>query len=188
MRSFFVMMLVSLCGSGMAQAVEYSQVLPGESRVQFAYTQMGVPMDGSFGKFQAQVHFDPAQPAHASAQIDIDIASIDTGSAEANSEVLGAVWFDAKTHPRASFVASGMQALGGARYLASGQLTIKGHTQPVQVPVTFQAPGARGVFEGTLDIKRLDYAIGTGEWADVSAVADEIRIRFHIVVQSATHK
>lgn len=187
MRQSLVAMLL-LLSSGLVQAVDYSQVLPGESRVQFAYTQMGVPMDGSFGKFQAQVHFDPARPAHASAQIDIDIASIDTGSAEANGEVLGAVWFDAKTHPRASFVATGMQALGGARYLASGKLSIKGHTQPVQVPVTFQATGARGVFEGTLDIKRLDYAIGTGEWADVSAVADEIRIRFHIVVQSATRK
>ncbi len=187
MRRLFVTMLM-LLSSGMAQAMEYGQVLPGESRVQFAYTQMGVPMDGSFGKFQAQVHFDPARLAQARAQIDIDIASIDTGSAEANGEVLGAVWFDAKSHPRASFVATGMQALGGARYLASGKLTIKGHTQPVQVPVSFQTSGARGVFEGALDIKRLDYAIGTGEWADVSAVADEIHIRFHIVVQPATHK
>jgi polyisoprenoid-binding protein YceI len=44
------------------------------------------------------------------------------------------------------------------------------------------------VFEGTFNIKRLDYSIGEGEWTDVSAVADEIQIKFHIVVNASPSK
>jgi polyisoprenoid-binding protein YceI len=58
----------------------------------------------------------------------------------------------------------------------------------VTAPVTFQADGNRGVFDGSFNIKRLAYAIGEGEWADVSTVADEIQIKFHLIVLAAPVK
>jgi polyisoprenoid-binding protein YceI len=122
------------------------------------------------------------------ARIDIDVGSIDTGSAEANEEVVGKLWFNAKAFPTASFVSTGIKVLGGNRYQASGKLTLKGKTQDVSIPVTFQADGSHGMFDGAFTIKRLDYLIGEGEWTDVSAVADEIQIKFHIVVNAAPSK
>jgi polyisoprenoid-binding protein YceI len=169
-------------------AVEYKQVQTNESSIAFFYKQMNVPLDGKFGKFDAQVSFDPAKVAQAQAHIDINVSSIDTGSAEANEEVVGKLWFNAKAFPTASFVSTGMKSLGGDRYQASGKLSIKGKTLDVSTPVTFQAAGSRGVFEGTFNIKRLDYSIGEGEWTDVSAVADEIQIKFHIVVNASPSK
>lgn len=166
-------------------AVEFTQVDTKASTVTFFYKQMNVPMDGKFGKFSAQLAFDPAKPGKAQAKIDIDVASIDTGSAEANEEVLGKLWFNAKAYPVASFVSSGVKSLGGNRYEATGKLSIKGKTRDVVTPVTFQPNGASGVFEGAFAIKRLDYAIGEGEWTDVSAVADDIQIKFHLVVNAA---
>lgn len=169
-------------------AQEFNQVQTNESLVTFAYTQMSVPMDGRFNQFSAQISFDPAKIAKAQARIDINVASIDTGSAEANEEVLGKQWFNAKTFPTASFVSTGIKAVGGNRYQASGKLTIKGKTLDMVTPVTFQQTGAHGAFDGTFSIKRLDYAIGEGEWTDVSTVADEIKIKFHIVVNASTGK
>ena len=149
---------------------------------------MGVPLDGKFNKFAAQLSFDPSKLNKAQAKIDIDLASIDTGSAEANDEVAGKLWFDTKNHPAASFVSTGIKSLGGNRYEASGKLSIKGRTLDVKAPVNFQSIGNIGLFDGAFTIKRLDYAIGEGEWTDISTVANDIQIKFHLVVNAAPSK
>lgn len=169
-------------------ALEFKQVQTNDSAVTFGFRQMGVPLDGKFNKFAAQVSFDPAQLAKAQARIEIDLASIDTGSADGNEEVVGKKWFNVKDYPTASFVSTGIKALGGNRYQALGKLSIKGRTQDVAAPVTFQSDGKRGIFEGAFEIKRLDYAIGEGEWTDVSSVANEIQIKFHVVVNASPGK
>ncbi|OIR10632.1 protein YceI [mine drainage metagenome] len=174
--------------TGPALALEFKQVQTNDSAVTFGFRQMGVPLDGKFNKFSAQLSFDPAQLAKAQARIDIDLASIDTGSAEGNEEVVGKKWFNVKDYPTASFVSTGIKALGGNRYQAFGKLSIKGRTQDVAAPVTFQSDGKRGIFEGTFEIKRLDYAIGEGEWTDVSSVANEIQVKFHVVVNASASK
>ena len=169
-------------------ALEFKQVQTNDSAVTFGFKQMGVPLDGKFNKFSAQLSFDPTQLAKAQARIDIDLSSIDTGSAEGNEEVVGKKWFNVKDYPTASFVSTGIKALGGNRYQALGKLSIKGRTQDVAAPVTFQSDGKRGIFEGAFEIKRLDYAIGEGEWTDVSSVANEIQIKFHVVVNASPSK
>lgn len=185
-RLFQALTLLMLANS--ASALEYTQVQTNESTVTFGYKQMGVALDGKFNKFAAQLAFDPAKPAKAQARIDIDVASIDTGSEEANQEVVGKQWFNAKVFPSASFVSTGLKALGGNRYEASGKLTIKGKTLDVIAPVTFQSTGNKGTFDGSFTIRRLDYAIGEGAWADVDTVANEIQIRFHLVVNVSPSK
>jgi polyisoprenoid-binding protein YceI len=177
---------VALCSQ--ASAIEFKQVQIGESAVTFGYTQMNVPLEGKFNRFAAQLTFDPTKLAGAQARIDIDVASIDTGSEEGNDAVVGKPWFNAKAYPAASFVSSGLKALGGNRYEASGKLTIKGRTLDVKAPVTFQISGNRGVFDGGFNINRLDYSIGEGEWADLGTVANAIQIKFHLVVNAAPSK
>ena len=63
-----------------AHAVEYGKVQPDKSRIAFDYQQMGVAMQGTFGKFVSELRFDPAAPQSASARIEVDLASVDTGS------------------------------------------------------------------------------------------------------------
>jgi len=182
------LLILFMLAYSIASAVEFKQVLPGESTVAFGYTQMGVPLDGKFNQFSAQLSFDPARLDKAQAKIAIEVASIDTGSSEANEEVVGKAWFDAKAQPLASFTSTGIKALGGNRYEATGKLTIKGRTQDVKAPVTFQSSGNKGWFDGAFTIKRLDYAIGEGAWSDVGTVANEIQIKFHLVVTAAANK
>lgn len=186
MKTLFVIFFGLSCHS--ASALVFEQVQPNESSVSFAYKQMGVPLDGKFKRHNAQVSFDPAKLGSAQARIEIDLASIDTGSTEADEEVAGKKWFDTKRHPVASFIASGIKSLGGNRYEALGKLSIKGRTLNVTAPVTFQQNGSRGVFDGSFILKRLDYAIGEGEWTDTATVANEIQIRFHFIVNAAPNK
>lgn len=178
-------LLFVLLVCGQAQAVEYNQVQVKQSALSFGYQQMGVAMEAKFNKFAAQLSFDPARLADAQARIDVTLASIDTGLHDADEEVAGKLWFDTKAYPFASFVSTGIKPLGGDRYQASGKLTIKGRTLEVFAPVTFHSIGNRGVFDGSFNIKRLAYAIGTGEWADIGTVADDVQIKFHLVVLAA---
>jgi polyisoprenoid-binding protein YceI len=36
--------------------------------------------------------------------------------------------------------------------------------------------------DGSFPLKRLDYGIGSGVWGDTSVVADEVQVRFHLVL------
>ncbi|MDD4930138.1 MAG: YceI family protein [Gallionella sp.] len=168
-----------------AQALEFNQLQPAQSTMTFGYRQMGVSMEGKFNRFAAKITFDPAKLSSAAAKIEVYLASIDTGLAEANEEVAGKKWFDVGAYPVARFTSTGIKALGGNRYQATGRLFIKGRTLDVTAPLTFQLDGHRGLFDGSFIIKRTAYAIGTGEWADLDTVADDIQIRFHLVVTAS---
>lgn len=178
--SWLLMPLMLLSGAG-ALAANYARVLPERSAMEFVSRQMAVEVGGSFARFDAQLDFDPAHPEAGSARLEIDLASIDAGSADANDEVRGKAWFNVKEHPRARFVSESVKALGGDRYEVAGQLTIKGRTRPVSAPFTFRRDGDLAVFEGSFIIKRLDFGIGEGMWSDVGVVADEVSIRFTVV-------
>lgn len=185
MKASSFLLAALLLAGGSAQAIEYNRFLADRSRLQFVSKQMGVPVDGRFRRFTATLAFDPARPAAATASLELDLASVDAGSSEANGEVVGKPWFDVKAFPTARFVSSAVRPLAGGQYELSGKLTIKGRTQDVSAPFSFRQEGGNGVFEGAFVLKRLEFGVGDGIWSDVSAVANEVQIRFTIVAAPA---
>jgi polyisoprenoid-binding protein YceI len=163
-----------------AHAVVYTQVQPDKSGIEFSYSQMGVPMDGRFRKFSSQLSFDPAQPAAAKVAIDVDLASIDTGTPELDTEAAGKDWFNLKSFPTARFAATGVKPLSGNRYSVAGKLTIKGRAKDIVVPATFTAQGNSGVFAGQFTIRRGDFAIGEGAWSAFDIVANDVTVKFRV--------
>ncbi len=177
--------------TGMTQssmATEFNAVQADKSTITFAFKQMGVAMEGKFRKVDTRLTFDPAKPGNATAQIEIDLASIDTGSAEGNDEVAGKQWFNTRTFPTAKFLSTSVKSLNGNRYEVTGKLTLKGKTLDATAPFTFKQEGTSGVFDGAFTLKRLDYSIGEGPWTDVGTVANEIQIKFHVVASAVPAK
>lgn len=168
--------------SAPAMALEYGAVQPEKSSIRFVARQMGVPTEGRFARFGAQVSFDPAKPESGRARIEVDIASIDVGSTEANDEVKSKSWFNVKEIPAATFVSSRLRALGDDRYEAVGRMDIKGRAQEVVALFTARQEGASMVLDGSIPVRRLQYGIGEGMWSDVSVVADEVQVRFRFVL------
>jgi len=163
--------------ASVAQAATYTGVDTAKSRVSFRFQQMGVTMDGQFKKFVAQANLNTAQPAKATGRIDIDLASIDTGSSEADQEVVGKAWFHVAAHPRGSFVLQSFKPMGGDQYEVTGQLTLKGTTREVRAPVKLTP---QGVLSGSVAIKRGDFSIGEGMWAKFDVVANDITVLFNL--------
>lgn len=159
------------------QAATYTRVDTSQSRVTFRFQQMGVSMDGQFKKFVAQANLNTAQPAKATGRLDIDLASIDTGSSEADQEVVGKAWFHVAAHPKGIFVLQSFKPLGGDQYEVVGQLTLKGITRPVRVPARLTP---QGVLSGSAAIKRGDFSIGEGMWAKFDVVANDITVLFSL--------
>ncbi|MEQ1662421.1 MAG: YceI family protein [Thiobacillus sp.] len=176
----FLMAMVCAFVAHSSQAVEYRTVIPKQSAISFEFRQMGVGVKGGFMRFATQMTFDPAQPEAGRATIDIDLASIDAGSAEANAESAGKLWFNRSAFPKARFVSSQIQALGNNRYEMRGTLTIKGKSQPMSVPVSFKSGSPVATFTGSFILHRLDFGIGEGMWADLDTVANEVKVTFRL--------
>ena len=186
MQRFAFTFIAALACATAAHAVEFNQVQADKSQITFAYQQMGVAMDGSFKKFASQLRFDPARPQAATATIDVDLASIYTGSSEGDAEVASKTWFNTPAFPQARFQSTAVKALGPNQYEVAGKLTIKGVTQNVQMPVTIAKAGANLVASGILPIKRTAFKVGDGDWSDTSMVADEVAISFKVTVSGVS--
>jgi polyisoprenoid-binding protein YceI len=169
----------------LAQAVEFNHIQTEKSTLIFVYKQMGVPVDGNFKKFTAQLNFDPAKLSTAKAALDLDVTSIDTGSDEGNDEVATKAWFNTKAFPRAKFESTSFKALGGNKYEVTGKMSIKGRTQNVTAPFTLNQQGSNAIVDGAFVLKRADFAIGEGSWSDFGTVANEIQIKFHFIATAA---
>ncbi|HEY4697548.1 MAG TPA: YceI family protein [Gallionella sp.] len=178
----YLLIIPLLLAASPVLGAEFTVLRPQQSNISFVSKQMGVPVEGNFRKFAARIAVDPAKPEAGMAHIDIELASIDTGNAEVDTEVAGKAWFDTKNHPAASFVSGSVKPSGKDRYEVLGKLSIKGRSLDVKAPFTLKQNADTLTIDGTFQIKRLDYGIGSGIWSDTDTVADEVQIRFHFTV------
>lgn len=156
------------------------------SEIAFTTRQMGVPVEGKFSKFSAQVALDPKKPETGTVAFTIDTGSARFGSAELDAEVPKPTWLNVPKFPQASFQSTAIKAAGPGKFEVAGKLTIKGATQNVVVPVQVAQAGAAGsavsTATGSFSIKRLAFKVGDGDWTDTSLLADEVQIRFKLVL------
>ena len=180
-RSFIpslAVMLMAASGGAGAQGV-----LIDRSEIRFVSKQMGAAVEGKFRKWKANVDFRPKDLAKSKAEFEIELASVDLASEESESEVKRPLWFDTAKFPVARFASSGVKNAGGDRYEIAGRLSLKGTTKDVVIPVTLTKDATgNSVAQGQFTLNRLDYRIGEGLWADTDTVANEVAIRFRMVL------
>jgi polyisoprenoid-binding protein YceI len=180
LRSFIPSLGMMLLAATQAAA---QGVLIDKSEIRFVSRQMGVNVEGRFRRWKANIVFLPKELSKSKAEFDIDLGSIDLASDESETEVKRAKWFDTAKFPTAKFVSTGIKDLGGDKYEVAGALTIKGISHDAVVPIVLKKdPAGNSVAEGSFAIKRLDYKIGEGEWADPDTVANEVTVRIRMVL------
>jgi len=108
------------------------------------------------------------------------LASVDAGSSDADDEVVGKAWFNAKAFPKATFVAKQIKPAGANQFEVTGTLTIKGKTQDIKFPLKLATQGNAAVFTGGFVMRRGDFAIGEGIWAKFDVVANDIQVNFQL--------
>ncbi len=182
-RSLWTASLWAVLALAAAPSVQAQQKLvPAQSEISFVSKQMGVPVEGKFRKFDADIRFDATKLSDARIAFQIDTGSATIGVRETDAELPKPVWFGVKQYPQATFQSSSIKALGGGKYQVSGKLTIKGQTHDVDVPVALTQASGQTTAVGQFAIKRLAFRIGESEWADTSMVADEVQVKFKLAV------
>lgn len=168
-----LMLLTSVTGS----TVELGILQADKSRITFISKQMGVPIEGKFGQFNAKIAFDPAHPETAKAHVEIAMESIDAGNPDSNEEIRLSGWFNTDKFKTAVFEADSFKLSSDGSYEAMGKMTIKGITQPVKVIFSATQTDTVATIDGNLLISRKQFGIGTAEWAEI--VGDEVKLLFH---------
>ena len=181
-NSLSSLVLASVALLGGASAFAQQALVPAQSQITFTSKQMGVPVEGQFKKFDAQVAFDPAKLAASRIAFTVDTGSATLGVKESDAELPKAPWFNVPKFPQATFQSTAIKSLGGGKYEVAGKLSIKGNTQDVTVPVAMTQAGAVTTATGAFAIKRLAFKIGENEWADTSMVADDVQVKFKLAL------
>ncbi len=182
LATFALVLAGALCSAVPAHAAPL-KTEPASSTVSATFKEMGVTVTAPFKKYAVAIDYDAAKVQTASARVEVEVASLDLGTAEMNQEVAKKEWFNAAQFPKAIFVSSSIKPGANGTLTVTGKLSIKGKTQEISFPVTVKKNGAKTVFDGALPIKRLFFNIGEGEWKDTATVADEVAIKFHVTAQ-----
>jgi polyisoprenoid-binding protein YceI len=180
--SLLLSFAASLFVAATLPAQAQQKIISTQSDIGFAFKQMGVPVDGHFKKFDAQISFDAGKLASSKVVFTVDIASATIGAPEVDAELPKATWFNTGKFPQATFASSAIKALGGGKFEVNGKLSVKGQSRDVVVPLLMTQAGAVTTAVGTFPIKRLAFKIGENEWADTSMVADDVQVKFKLAL------
>jgi polyisoprenoid-binding protein YceI len=175
-----LVLAASLAFAGVAFA--QAKVVPAQSQITFAIKEMGVPVEGKFGQWTADIAFDPKKPETGKVAFTIATASASFGVPETDVELPKPTWFSTARFPNATFASTSIKAKGGGKFDVAGKLSVKGTTKDVVVPIALAQAGGTTTATGAFAIKRNDFKIGEGEWSDTSTVADDVQVKFKIAL------
>jgi polyisoprenoid-binding protein YceI len=154
-----------------------------ESGLSFTGEIEDAPFTGEFEVFSAQVDFDPAMPSAGSLQATVDVRSVDSRNRDRDQYMLSRDFFFARRFPEATFRTTAIRA-GDAGFVADGELTLRGETRPVVMRFTFE-DGSPARLRGVVELRRLAFGVGQGEWRDTSQIADEVRVSVDLALTPA---
>jgi len=155
------------------------------SKVGFSSTFSGEAVSGAFRRWDAQIRFDPRDLAHSSARVSIDVASAATGDADRDAALPDPVWFSAAKYPKATFVTRSFKSLGGSRYAAVGDLTIRGVTKPLTLPFTLAITGGTAKMNAAVNLNRLAFGVGQDEWKSTEVIPATVKVTIALTAKRA---
>jgi len=173
-------LVVAMAASAGARAATRWNVLPGSS-LGFSATYEEEAFEGRFARFTPVIVFDPKRLSESRFDVAIELASADTRNLERDEMLHGEGFFNSGRTPTARYRASRFRALGGDRFVAEGQLSLNGITRPVALAFSWSG-GQRPVLLGSANLRRLEFAVGTGEWADTALLPDTVRVRTRLLL------
>ena len=149
--------------------------LTGDYTLDPAHTRLGfvarhamiTKVRGQFDEFDSRAHIDFTDPSQCSAEIMIEAASIDTRNEQRDGHLRTNDFFDIPNHPKITYRSTAVEKVDDATYRLTGDLTIRGVTNPVTIDFEFTGAAKdpfgnqRVGFEGSTVVNRKDWGI---EW------------------------
>ena len=153
------------------------------SDVSFRVRHLMSNVRGQFNDFSATIVKDDANPANSSVKFTIQAASVDTGVADRDKHLKSDDFFAVEKNPEITFVSSNVEKASETLYHVTGQLTLRGVTKVITLPVTFggemKDPGGnnRVGFATEVTLNRKEFGINWNRALDNGGflLADEVQ-------------
>lgn len=164
---------------------------PTHSEVQFRVRHLVISnVTGSFQKFDGKVEADKEDFSDAKISFSADIDSITTHNEQRDGHLKSADFFDAAQFPKLSFESVSFEKSGEGTYAMTGNLTIKGHTQPATLKVTHGGVAndfygnTKAGFEISGKISRQQYGLTWNAVTEAggTVVSDEVKLIMEVQV------
>ena len=154
-----------------------SALLPSLSRAQeapvFAISQAGssisfnvkasVAIQGTFDNWDATLTFTSTDVTTGVLAVNIQAASVDTGSGFKDSKLKSDDFFDVDQNPLITFTSTKIVQSGPNTFEVDGNFTIRGVTKPEKLTLAVSGQGTgSGVINGTMAFDRKDYGMNSG--------------------------
>lgn len=169
--------------NALADAPTYVAVA-SQSSISFVGTQQGEKFTGVFKDFDVRIAYAPDQLPTSHIDVTIRLKSLDSKSQDRDSALAGSDWFDFTKHPTATFRAATIRSTP-AGPVADADLTIKGVTKRIAFPFTWKVEGGKATLDARVTLDRIDYGVGTGEWADGAIAGKKVDVVVHVVLTAA---
>jgi len=155
------------------------QVDGGHSSVVFKVKHAGASwFYGTFEAVSGSLAVDETDPSGCSVQIEIEAASVDSNSEQRDGHIQSPDFLSVKEFPLITFESTAVQAAGGGNLEVTGDLTFRGVTKTITVPVEFvgkgEFRGQRVGYEARFAFKRSDF--GSTYGLDGGALGDEVHM------------
>ncbi len=137
---------------------------PAHTQIEFSVRHMMIArVRGKFEKFSGEVALNEQNPANTTVNIQVELASINTGEPNRDNHLRSADFFAVEQHPYMTFVSKRVEVLNDEHARLYGDLTIRGITREVPLEVNFEgkAKSPWGTesygFSGAARINRKDW-------------------------------
>ncbi len=178
--------------------------LSGDYTLDTAHSRLGflarhamvTKVRGLFKDFEGQIHIDVQDPTRSSAEVTIQVASIDSQQADRDAHLRGADFFDVEKYPTITFKSTKAEVVDENTYRLTGDLTIRGATHPVAIDLEFTGATNdpfgffRIGFEGSVVVNRRDWGLVWNMALDTAGllVSEKITIELDIAAVRPTPK
>ena len=152
----------------------------GGSSLGFATTWGGQAIEGRFDRWTADIVFSPEELDKSKVSVSIDLASAVSGDGQRDESMRGPDWFDTANHAKATFTATRFEKTGEGRYVAHGQLKLRGVSKPVRLPFSLKIEGDKASVRGVTSLDRTAFGVGQGEWTSTDQIPAEVKVSVNL--------
>jgi polyisoprenoid-binding protein YceI len=172
---------------------------PTQSDLNYRVKFERLPIKGQFSRFKVALSMIDKVPQKLF--VEVDINSVNMGNDDIDQAIKESDWFHIARFPKATFISKDFILPSDSEFIARGELSLKGVTQPLNIPMTIQTINTATEsltpsneksltsslthalkLEGKVEVNRLDFLIGMGDWAIGDAIGTTISVQFTVVL------
>ena len=180
----FAAVLAIATGPCLADSAKWRSVA-ADSELQFVARYENQALNGRFNAFSVMVTLAENDGFPLSMKVLVDVASADMNDRDVNSELGQPDWFDSSAFPQAIFESGELVRVDQQRYLARGVLSLKGVSRDLEVPFTWRRNSGTASITGSMEMSRLAWNIGSGEWTETDVISDTVQLNFTVTLEPA---